>query len=484
MALSVVISCSWLARPQAPKVTSLPTAETQPPLLTIQVDGTATPTPFQPGASPTLTATLAAATDPPPTASPTPSPTFDQSTWPPPNYGTPGPTPVTPVPPPAPLQGEGTINIMLIGSDRRTSSYRTDALILLSVRPQERLVTLISIPRDLFVYIPGWTMQRINTAYQRGELTGYPGGGPGLLKDTVRYNLGVRVDHFALVEFEGFQEIIDTLGGIDLPLTCPYTDWHIKNPKRSIDDPDNWKLLTVGPGLVHMDGELALWYDRSRLRSSDFDRGRRQQEVLRAVYARGLRLEVIPRLPQLYAQFRQTVETDLSLDDVLGLAPLASNLGSARVRSYYINRDIVTSWRTPQNAAVLLPKPEELHALILEAVSAPDEDQPQNREDTVEIWNGTDEADWDALAAERLHYAGYATQIGVPDHRDYVETFLYDLSAAQDPERAANLLESLGLAASRLVTSPDPSSPYPYRLVLGEDYQPCFDPSTINQSLQ
>jgi LCP family protein required for cell wall assembly len=386
------------------------------------------------------------------------------------------------VPPAAPLVGgEGTVNFILIGSDRRTSSYRTDAMILLSIRPRERLVTMISIPRDLFVYIPGWTMQRINTAYQRGELTGYPGGGPGLLKDTVRYNLGVRVDHFALVEFEGFQEIIDTLGGIDLPLTCPYTDWHIKNPKRSIEDPENWKLLTVGPGVVHMDGELALWYARSRLRSSDFDRGRRQQEVLRAIYARGLSLDVIPRLPELYAQFSQAVESDVSLDGVLELAPLASSLGSARVRSYYINRTVVTSWRTPQNAAVLLPKQEELQALIREGMTPVQENQPQARDDTVEIWNGTNNAGWDVLAAERLHYAGYATQIGAADHHEHSQTVLYDLSAAQDPERAAHLLSSLGLPDSSLIASPDPSSAFPYRLVLGEDYQPCFDPSGLNQ---
>ncbi|HJW90973.1 MAG TPA: LCP family protein, partial [Anaerolineales bacterium] len=370
---------------------------------------------------------------------------------------------------------------MLIGSDRRTTSYSTDALILLSVRPQERLVTLISIPRDLFVYIPGWTMQRINTAYQHGELTGYPGGGPGLLKDTVRYNLGVRIDHMALVEFEGFQKIIDTLDGIDMPLSCPYTDWHIKNPKRSMDDPENWKLLTIGPGLVHIDGELALWYARSRLRSSDFDRGRRQQEVLRAIFARGLRLDVIPRLPQLYAQLREAVETDISLDDVLELALLASAVGSARVRSYYINRETVTSWRTPQNAAVLLPRQEELRALIQEAMSPPDESQPQASDDVVEIWNGTSHADWDALAAERLHYAGFPTQIGVPDGQDHVQTSLYDFRVAQDPERSTHLLSSLGLPETHLVASPDLTSPVPYRLVLGEDYQPCFDPAGLNQ---
>ena len=140
-------------------------------------------------------------------------------------------------------------------------------------------------------------MQRINTAYQQGELTGYPGGGAQLLKDTVAYNLGIHIDHIAMVEFNGFRQIVDTLGGIDVPLVCAFTDWHIIDPNKSDQIEDNWALFTLGPGVVHMDGDLALWYTRSRMRSSDFDRGRRQQEVLRAIFNQGIRLNVIPKLP-------------------------------------------------------------------------------------------------------------------------------------------------------------------------------------------
>jgi LCP family protein required for cell wall assembly len=377
------------------------------------------------------------------------------------------------------LSDQETVNFLLIGSDRRANSFRTDTLIIASVRRQDRLVTLISIPRDLFVYVPGWTMQRVNTAYQQGELTGYPGGGPGLLKDTIRYNLGLRIDHTALVEFDGFLEIVDTLGGIDIPLACPYTDWHIKNPKKPIEDPDNWKLLTIGPGLVHMDGDLALWYARSRLRSSDFDRGRRQQEVLRAIYARGMQLNVIPHIPELYSELSDAVETDLSLEDLLELAPLAPALGAARVRSFYINRSYVTSWRTPQGAAILLPNQDSLPELILEAMSPPSGAPADDLGVLVEVWNGTENPDWEALAAERLHYAGFETILAPADRRDYADTILHAFTPDQDPDESSALLRSLGLPASSLVASPDPQSPVAYRLILGQNYNPCFDPADL-----
>ena len=83
-------------------------------------------------------------------------------------------------------------------------------------------------------------MQRINTAYQSGEIGGYPGGGPGLLKDTIAYNLGIRIDHTAMVEFDGFRRIVDTLGGVDVPVGCAYTDWRLIDPSYDPYNENNW----------------------------------------------------------------------------------------------------------------------------------------------------------------------------------------------------------------------------------------------------
>ena len=476
-AVLLALACNLAAPAPTPQPSSTPAPSPTPLLITWH--GSPTTTPFQP-----QTPTIATASPFPPSATPTPIPATATpyfATWPPPNFGGPGPTPATPVPPPYPDFGDPqAINFLLIGSDRRTSSFRTDTLIIASVRPGENVVTLISIPRDLFVYIPGWTMNRINTAYMRGELSGYPDGGPGLLKDSIRYNLGIRIDHLAMVEFAGFEKIVDTLGGIDVPLACPFTDWHIKNPRRSDQDPNNWELYTIGPGVVHMDGDLALWYARSRLRSSDFDRGRRQQQVLRAIYARGMQLQVLPHLPRLYRELRDAFTTDLSLDDLLDLAPLALELGGEhRIRSYYINRQVLTGWRTPSGAAVQLPDHPALQKLLAEAMSPPDETQDDHVELLVEVRNGTANPDWDVLAAERLHYAGYPARAVPFDQQDHAYTRLYDFTAAQDESQRNTLLRMLGLRASSLVPAPDPDSSLLYRLVLGEDYNPCFDPATL-----
>ncbi|MEO8356043.1 MAG: LCP family protein, partial [Chloroflexota bacterium] len=257
--------------------------------------------------------------------------------------------------------GQETVNFLLIGSDGRPgSSFRTDTMVIAILRPNDGQVSLISIPRDLWVYIPEWENQRINTAYQHGISVGYPGGGPGLLKDTILHNLGIRIDHTARVEFDGFRQIVDTLGGVDVPVSCAYTDWKLIDPTFNPQNEDNWFLYTTGPGLVHMDGELALWYARSRQKSSDFDRGRRQQEVLRALFVQALQAGTLTRIPELYNNLKDTVETDLNLVDLLQLSLYAPKMTSADIRSYYIRPPYVSSWITDGGAYVLLPNEESL----------------------------------------------------------------------------------------------------------------------------
>ena len=396
---------------------------------------------------------------------------------------------VTPIPKQMPLLGDQAqagndlVNILLIGSDQRGGGgyFRTDTLIIASIRPRDQVVSLISIPRDLFVYIPGWTMQRINTAYLHGEMSKYPGGGAALLKDTIRYNLGIRIDNLAIVDFNGFMKIIDVLDGVDVPLACPYTDWRAINPKGNLENPNNWRLFKVGPGIVHMDGEFALWYARSRLRSNDFDRGRRQQEVLRAIYNKALKLGVLPRIPDMYQQMSEIVKTDIDLNDVLALAPMALNLDAPRIRSYYISSKYVKGWWTPQGASVLLPKIDKLQPMLQEAMSPPDEAEEVRFKITVEICNATGNKDLPALAAERLHYAGFETQFSERCPDSSSKTRLYDLTAGGDPSVAAYILKILGLPEERFLPADAEGSKAAYRLALGSDYDPCFNPYKINR---
>lgn len=417
-----------------------------------------------------------------PTATKTPIPSPTPRVWPSPYFGSPGPTQITPIPPPAPtfLDIE-SINFLLIGADRKTSSFRTDVLILVNFQPEHNAINLISIPRDLYVYIPGWTMQRINAAYQHGESSSFPGTGPQLLGDTIMYNLGIEIDFFALVDFDGFINIVDILGGIEVPITCAYTDWRVIDPEEDIQDEENWELFTVGPGAVEMDGDLALWYARSRKKSSDFDRGRRQQELLRSIYAQALQLKMISKIPQLYQEMNASIKTNMSLNDTLAISPLIANISSAQIRSYYINNSLVTGWRSPQGASLLLPKHSAIQNMLKEALNPPNLSENDNLSANIEIWNGTSNSEWDILAAERLAYGGYLSQIGISDRHNYSKTILFDFTEKQNNDKSSELLSALGLSESNLIHSPNPDNVVSYLLVIGNDYKPCFNPSQFQQ---
>jgi polyisoprenyl-teichoic acid--peptidoglycan teichoic acid transferase len=447
-------------------------------LVTVPPNATPTLTPFQPfseGETPTPVPSIAE------TALPNvPTITYDpnailpteatqQSFYAPP-YA-PDPVPV--------LTDNQTATFLLLGSDKRPGQtyFRTDTIVIAAIRPGAGQVTLISVPRDLYVYIPTVGMDRVNTAYEYGQMHKYPGGGTALLKDTILYNLGIRIDHISIVDFDGFRRIVDTLGGLDVPVFCSYTDWHLIDPSYDPNNEKNWSLFTVGPGVVHMNGDLALWYARSRKKSSDFDRGRRSQEVLRALYTRALQTDAISKIPQLYNDFSASVITDLGLDGILPLTPLALHLNNADIRSYYIGRDDVTGWMTPGGASVLLPNALAIRSMLQQALS-PSPRIADQAALTVEVRNGTSNQAWDALAAERLNYAGYNTRLAPADRLDYANSLLYDLAATPDLTRATSLLSILGLPSSAFVTAPAQSA-MNYVLILGADYQPCFKPSGL-----
>jgi LCP family protein required for cell wall assembly len=377
--------------------------------------------------------------------------------------------------------GQETVNFLLIGSDKRSgTSFRTDTMVIAILRPNEGQVSLISIPRDLWVSIPGWENQRINTAYQHGISVDYPGGGPGLLKDTILYNLGIRIDHTAMVDFDGFRQIVDTLGGVDVPVACAYTDWRLIDPTWDPYNENNWHLYTTGPGVVHMDGDLALWYARSRQKSNDFDRGRRQQEVLRSLFNQALQADTLKRIPELYNNFRSTVETDLGLGDLLQLAVYAPKMTNADIRSYYIRPPYVSSWITNGGAYVLLPNEESLQPMLMEAMS-PSTRIVAEQPVVIDVMNGTTIEGYETLAASRLNYAGYETHIIPADRTDYASSVLIDKRTTQDFTQSETIIDVMGLQPGSLISSPDQNSTAHYLLILGYDYEPCFKPENLGQ---
>jgi len=489
--ISAIIFYACSAPPQASLSAPLPFI-----LITSAPNASPTPTPFQPSLyTPTQSSPLSYNLNTPipqqilatETASPTPIPPIDPTA----TVDVSQLFPTVAAPPVAesvaiaptslpPLTDNETINFLLIGSDKRPgSSYRTDTLVIAIVWPKEGQVSLISIPRDLWIYIPTVGMQRINTAYQSGEITGYTGGGPGLLKDTIAYNLGIRIDHTAMVEFDGFRRIVDTLGGVEVPIACAYTDWRLIDPTYDPENENNWWLFTVGPGQIHMDGDLALWYARSRSKSNDFDRGRRQQEVLRTIFTKALQTDTFSKIPQLYNDFSSTVITDLGLADLLRMSPYAVNFTNANIRGYYIRPPYVSSWTTPGGAAVLLPNEAELNQMLIEATTLSTY-AVQRKVITVDVQNGAPFDTWDSLAASRLNYAGYQTTISNADRRDYASSVIMDFTPGQDSAQRQAIIATLNLYAANVISLPDANSPVQYRVILGYDYEPCFQPQDLS----
>jgi len=260
-----------------------------------------------------------------------------------------------PFPMPAINFPENTINILLLGTDRRSSwkYYQTDALMILSLDPVANTATFLSVPRDLYVYVPGWKVNRINTAEYRG--------GFEMIADTVLYNLGIPVHHWVKVEYSGFADAIDILGGIDVR-----SSGRVKDMCEGIS-------YEYDPNIVyHMDGFTAMCYARMRMKSSDFDRLRRQQDVFLALFDQFVSINGFMKVPQLYDTFSQFVETDMGLDEILPLLPLASKLAldPSQIRFYRVDSSMIDSWETPEShASVLLPKRELIQAMLEEAFS-------------------------------------------------------------------------------------------------------------------
>lgn len=438
------------------------------PLAQLMLTGTAgptvtlTPTFFAPITNTPLPTALPTVTGtPPPTL--TPVPTLTPLT--PLSLGTPFPT-----------NGQQVINILLLGADFSGTGIisRTDTIIIASIRPGDRMVSLISIPRDLYVDIPGRGMNRINTAFVYGELDQYPGGGAALLRDTIYNNLGVTIDHMAMVNFDGFRQIVDTLGGVDVPLACPFSDYRLNAATQSL----YW--YSVGPGVVHMDGYTALWYARSRMSSNDFDRGRRQQEILRAIYTKALQLDIVPQIPSLYQNFQQVVLTDMSLTDILDMVPMSLDVSAPRIRSYSVSGPtMVNSWITPGGAYVLIPNYDGIYWMLQEALGPPTNNEVEHLRTVVEVSNGSYTTGMDTLATERLNYAGYQGLV-IPASPQIQTTLLYDLTIAQDLEKSRALLALFGLSEANLVSQPTGGN-VAYQLVLGNDFYPCFSPFQIDR---
>jgi LCP family protein required for cell wall assembly len=385
------------------------------------------------------------------------------------------------------------VNILLLGIDRRGSKawgYRTDTIIIVTVDKEYKTVGMMSIPRDLYLMIPGVGEHRINEANVYGYTMDYPGDGPALLKRTIEHNFGISTDYYIMIDFDGFKEIVDTLGGIDVNVPRALHDTMYPMPKPG--DPHAYGTVHFDPGWQHMDGERALQYARSRMSTSDFDRADRQQRILLAIREKALSLGLLPKLPALFATMGNMVKTDMTLQEMTELALLAPQVDMGNMKQVVIKKPMVYGQRV-EGAAVQLPRWDLINEAVSELFDRPIQVEPtptpapptptptlapveiqalQGLADEgarIAVQNGTSEPNYAARVAAMLLEEGYqVVEFGDADRLDYTSTVIVDYTAKTFT--LESLIDRFQVTPENVRHSPNLRSQIDIRIIVGQDF--------------
>ncbi len=392
-------------------------------------------------------------------------------------------TPLQPVggPTPMPWDGASRVTVLVMGLDYRDwlageGAPRTDTMVLLTLDPLTRTAGILSIPRDLWVNIPGgFKHNRINTAYSLGEAYKVPGGGPALAMATVEELLGVPVDYYALVDFSAFIRFIDEIGGVKLDIAEPI----------KVDPLGDNNTRTLKPGRQTLTGELALAYARARkTEGGDFDRAQRQQQVILAIRNQMLRPGMLPSLiakaPILYQEISAGVKTNLTLEQVIRLAWLAQQIKDEDIkRGVIAPPDQVLLVKSPEGDDVLKPIRDKIRALRDQVFFNKEKVSPaaanlspvelvQAEAPRLSVLNGTTQPGLAARTSEYLQAQGIqVTEAGNAD-QVYANTTVIDYSGK--PYTLRYLVDLMKISPNRIFSRFDPASPVDVVLVLGQDW--------------
>jgi LCP family protein required for cell wall assembly len=353
--------------------------------------------------------------------------------------------------------GGGRVNVLVMGLDRRpregSAPARTDTMFVMTIDPASKTARGLAMPRDLWVDIPtargGSFKQRINTAYVFGETGDYPGGGPKLAMDTVEDLLDIDIHHYIVIDFEGFKELIDLIGGIDVDVETAVNDPYYSETELLYD----YYPCVFSPGTHHMNGSDALCFARTRFNGSDFDRIQRQQRVILAAIEKATNLNLLAdwsNMVSLWKRYKDTIETDISDLQAPGFAKLASSMNLKNLAFLQLG-PTTTPYTTPDGAAVLLPSEEGIKTIVAALFS----DHKLDAEAAVvEVQNGTSTQGLASRAVEYLHGLGikeealFAANAATPGH---AKTEIVDFSGKT--YTADKIASWLGLPKSAIRTS-------------------------------
>lgn len=271
-----------------------------------------------------------------------------------------------------PWDGTGRFTVLVMGLDRRPGeiglAYRTDTMMIVSIDPTTNSLGILSIPRDLYVEVPGYSeYQRINSAMVLGEIRS-PGLGPQLAMQTVQYNLGIRIHDYIAVDFQAVVAIVDAIGGITVT-----TDYTI-NDRQYPDMNYGYDPFYLPAGTHNLNGATALKFARTRHGDSDFARANRQQQVIFSIRDKVLDFDLLPTLifnaPSLLASLDKNVSTGMGLEDMIRLAWYLKDVPRQNMQTGVIDGRYVTNYTTARSEAVLIPQRSTLGELMVSVFGA------------------------------------------------------------------------------------------------------------------
>ncbi|MGZ9226025.1 MAG: LCP family protein [Anaerolineales bacterium] len=386
--------------------------------------------------------------------------------------------------PPA-WDGASRINILLIGLDFRDwqeglGAPRSDTMILLTIDPLAKSAGMLSIPRDMWVNIPGFGYSRINTAYSSGEGNKLPGGGPELARKTVEQFIGVPIQYYAQIDFFTFVEFIDLIGGIEV-----YNDEELRlDPVGEGKD----KIRLTCCGLRHMNGEKALAYVRYRKGDEgDVGRAKRQQKAILAIRDKVLSPENFPVLlgkaRQFYEEFSAGIKTNMPFDTALQLGVLAKDIPLVSIEQGVIDYTMVALDSTVlggENASILKPLPDKIRILRdeiftsggpLSPLAAQNDPNALMRADAarVRVLNGSFTPALEVNTGNYLIAQGMAVTEAGPADRAYDRTVIILFSGKLYTLKYLQALMGIN-SSTQILIRPDPTSSVDVEVRLGNDW--------------
>ncbi len=379
--------------------------------------------------------------------------------------------------------GTDRVTILLMGIDERKdeqeNGYRTDTIMVITIDPVGKTASMLSIPRDLYVDIPDFGKYRINNANYLGDIYKLPGRGPQLAKDTIAANLGIEVDYYIRINFEAFVTIVDEIGGIDIDV--PQT---IDDPKYP-DANYGYDPFYIEAGPQHLDGRQALKYARTRATAgSDFDRAKRQQDVIFGVRDKVLSTDmigtVLTNTPALIRALAGSYDTDLQIDQIIGLAQLSAEIDRSNISGHVINQSYILGYETtPDGQQVVILDIFGFRELRDELFYIPARPQYTKEEiltkapeegAAIAVLNGSGQEGLATEAADYLTAKGFnVVTVGNADHGGYTASVLTDYTGR--PYTVAWMLDKFQLNRGNVFTGSADDTEIDVELILGADFK-------------